>query len=66
MGGLCITHEMIVNAYKILVRNLKEKRILGRQRRTLRWDDNTRIILNKWGLSAWVLSDLYDSICMYV
>lgn len=56
IGGLCITHGDMKNAYKILVRNPKKKRIFGRRRHS--WDDNIRIIWNKQGVTGWTLFDL--------
>jgi hypothetical protein len=38
MGKACSTHEIVRNAYNILVGKLEGKRPLGRPRR--RWEDN--------------------------
>jgi hypothetical protein len=45
MGGTCNTHGDVRNAYKILVGEPEEKRLLGRPRR--RWEDDIKMDLRE-------------------
>jgi hypothetical protein len=53
MGRACSTNEEKSNAYRILVRKPKEKRLLGKKRR---WMDNIKIYLREigWSGTDWI------------
>jgi hypothetical protein len=54
MGGSCSTNGEKRNAYRLLVRKLEGKRLLGRLRR--RWVNNIRMDLGEvdWGDVDWI------------
>jgi hypothetical protein len=51
MGGACSVHGEVRGMYRVLVKKPERKRPLERPR--YRWEDNTKMDIQKWNVGVW-------------